>query len=88
MDKILNITILSILILTGASIVNFASVEAQTPNLYVSADNPQSNKRFSGPQVIEVVVRDTNISKSGQGVGEPDVTVNGKDLRMVQATDI
>ncbi|MFB5645553.1 MAG: peptidase, partial [Nitrosopumilaceae archaeon] len=37
--------------------------------------------------VIEVVVNDPQISDTGEGKGEPDVTLNGKQLRMVQATD-
>ncbi|MHA7734775.1 hypothetical protein [Nitrosopumilus sp. S6] len=80
--------VLSIIILTGSmSLGSFSDVNAQTSNLYVSAENPQFNNRMSGPQVIEVVVRDQNIRDTGKGLGEPDVTVNGKDLRMVQATD-
>jgi hypothetical protein len=42
---------------------------------------------MSGPQVIEVVVIDSDINDTTDGEGEPDVTVNGKTLRMVQATD-
>ena len=68
--------------------IDYQNVAAQTePNLFVSAQNPSSQNRFSGPQVIEVVVRDNNIGDTGKSVGEPDVTINGKDLRMVQATD-
>jgi hypothetical protein len=42
---------------------------------------------MSGPQVIEVVVIDSDINDTDQAKGEPDVTVNGKILRMVQAVD-
>jgi hypothetical protein len=42
---------------------------------------------MSGPQVIEVVVIDSDINDTDQGKGEPDVTVNGKKLRMAQAVD-
>jgi hypothetical protein len=42
---------------------------------------------MSGPQVIEVVVIDSDINDTTEGEGEPDVTVNGKILRMVQAVD-
>jgi hypothetical protein len=42
---------------------------------------------MSGPQVIEVVVIDSDINDTDQAKGEPDVTVNGKDLRMVQGVD-
>ena len=37
--------------------------------------------------VIEVVVIDSDISDTSEGEGEPDVTVQGKDMRMAQATD-
>jgi hypothetical protein len=42
---------------------------------------------MSGPQVIEVVVIDSDINDTDQAKGEPDVTVNGKILRMVQGVD-
>jgi hypothetical protein len=42
---------------------------------------------MSGPQVIEVVVIDSDINDTDQAKGEPDVTVNGKILRMAQAVD-
>jgi hypothetical protein len=37
--------------------------------------------------VVEVIIRDNNISETDEGKGEPDVTINGKDLRMVQGSD-
>jgi len=37
--------------------------------------------------VIEVVIRDSDIHDTDEGKGEPDVTLNGKILRMVQASD-
>ena len=40
-----------------------------------------------GPQVIEVVVNDSDIDDTDDANGEPDVTVNGKILRMAQAVD-
>ncbi|MCV0392566.1 MAG: hypothetical protein K5790_04635 [Nitrosopumilus sp.] len=87
-NQIFTVAILSVLIFTGSvSLSNFSNVDAQTTNLYVSANNPSTNNRFSGPQVIEVVIRDQNLSDTGQGKGEPNVTINGKSLRMVQATD-
>ncbi len=57
------------------------------PNLSVSAENSKFNNHFSGSMVIEVVIRDSNIQDTDEGKGEPDVTLNGKNLRMVQATD-
>jgi len=60
---------------------------ASNPNLYVSAENSQFSNHFSGSIVVEVVIRDSSIHDTDQGKGEPDVTINGKSLRMVQATD-
>ncbi|MEK0339683.1 MAG: peptidase, partial [Nitrosopumilus sp.] len=60
---------------------------SSNPNLFVSAENSQFDNYFSGSMVIEVVIRDSNLHDTGEGKGEPDVTLNGKSLRMVQATD-
>ena len=56
-------------------------------NLFVSAENPEFDNYMSGPQVIEVVVIDSDINDTDEAKGEPDVTVNGDILRMVQADD-
>ena len=88
LNKTVSISVLLVLIFAGSiPLGNFSNVEAQTANLFVSAENSVFKNRFSGPQVIEVVIRDNNISDTNKGLGEPDVTINGKDLRMVQATD-
>ena len=65
------------------------AVEAQSsnPNLFVSAENSFFENHFFGSMVVEVVIRDSNISDTDEGKGEPDVTLNGKTLRMVQASD-
>ena len=69
-------------------VVSVLSVDAfANSNLDVSAENSQFNNHFSGSMVVEVVVRDNNIRDTDEGKGEPDVTINGKSLRMVQATD-
>ncbi|NIS96031.1 MAG: peptidase, partial [Nitrosopumilaceae archaeon] len=60
---------------------------ADNPNLFVSAENSKFDNHFAGSMVVEVVIRDSNISDTDEGKGEPDVTLNGKNLRMVQATD-
>ncbi len=60
---------------------------AHNANLFVSAENAAFDNFFNGPMVIEVVVVDPTISDTDEAKGGPDVTVNGKDLRMVQATD-
>jgi len=63
------------------------AAHAANANLFVSAENSQFDNYMSGPQVIEVVVIDSDIVDTDQAKGEPDVTVNGKILRMVQAVD-
>jgi hypothetical protein len=60
---------------------------AANANLFVSAENSQFQNYFSGPMVIEVVIIDSTISDTDEAKGEPDVTVNGNKLRMIQGTD-
>lgn len=60
---------------------------AMNPNLSVSAENSKFDNHFSGSMVIEVVIRDSDIKDTDEGKGEPDVTINGKSLRMIQASD-
>lgn len=60
---------------------------SSNPNLYVSAESSFFKNYFAGPQVIQVIIVDPNINRLDQAYGEPDVTVNGKKLRMAQATD-
>ena len=75
-------------LLSIISLIPIVEVDASSnPNLFVSAENSQFENHFSGSMVIEVVVIDPNLSDTGEGKGEPDVTINGKSLRMVQATD-
>ncbi|MFM7861459.1 MAG: peptidase, partial [Candidatus Nitrosotenuis sp.] len=64
-----------------------AQVDAANPNLYVSAENSYHKNHFAGSMVIEVVIHDQSLSDTGEGKGEPDVTLNGNNIRMVQATD-
>jgi len=82
-EKSFLLLIFSILLLIPISQVE----AAHNPNLWVSAENSKFNNYFSGSMVIEVVIRDSNISDTDEGKGEPDVTLNGKNLRMVQASD-
>ncbi len=60
---------------------------ATNQNLFVSAENPLYDNHFAGSMVIEVVISDPDYNDIGTAEGEPDVTLNGNDLRMVQATD-
>jgi hypothetical protein len=83
----LNSIIISLVCLIALSLLFNTNAEAANPNLYVSAENSKFNNHFTGSMVIEVAINDLIISDTSQGKGEPDVTINGKKLRMVQATD-
>ena len=61
------------------------SAFAATENLVVSADNNLFDKSFNGPMVIEIVVNDNDIDEDSDL--EPDVTLNGGNLKMIQAGD-
>ena len=78
------------LVVTFSILLIIPQIDAEAssnPNLFVSAENSQFNNHFSGSMVVEVVVIDPNLNDTGEGKGEPDITINGKSLRMVQATD-
>jgi hypothetical protein len=81
--SILLLGLFSIMLLTPIIKADASS----NPNLVVSAENSKFNNYFSGSMVVEVVIRDPNLQDTDQAKGEPDVTINGKTLRMVQATD-
>ncbi|MCH7648334.1 MAG: hypothetical protein IIA83_06990, partial [Thaumarchaeota archaeon] len=56
-------------------------------NLIVSAANPLFENTFGGPMVVEVIIREPKLTDLDESKGEPDVTINGNDLRMAQAID-
>jgi hypothetical protein len=88
--KITSLTLMTIMVAGGLTFAVpgvMPEAMAANANLFVSAENSQFNNLISGPQVIEVVVIDSNINTLDDDLGEPDVTVNGKKLRMAQATD-
>src|SRR5579885_609542 len=89
--KVTSLSLLTILLTSTAAFVLPNAMPqahaASNPNLFVSAENSQWNNYFAGPQVIQVVVADPDINRLDQAYGEPVVTVNGKRLRMAQATD-
>ncbi|QLH11559.1 hypothetical protein [Nitrosarchaeum sp. AC2] len=88
--KITSLTLMTIMLaggLTFAAPSMMPVAHAANANLFVSAENSQFNNYMSGPQVIEVVVIDSDINDTDEGKGEPNITVNGKSLRMVQAVD-
>ncbi len=66
---------------------SFNAEATHNPHLFVSAENPVYDNHFEGSMVIEVVVSDPDYNDVSEAEGEPDVTLNGNDLRMVQATD-
>jgi hypothetical protein len=66
---------------------SFNAEATHNPHLFVSAENSLYDNHFAGSMVIEVVVSDPDYNDVGEAEGEPDVTLNGNDLRMVQATD-
>ncbi|MGQ0791600.1 MAG: beta strand repeat-containing protein [Nitrosopumilaceae archaeon] len=89
--KITSLTLMTIMIaggmtfaLPGAIPVAHAQANA---NLFVSVEESFSPDRFGGAMVVEVVINDPDLKDTDEAETEPDVTVNGKDLRMVQATD-
>ncbi|NDF36079.1 MAG: hypothetical protein EB154_09620, partial [Nitrosopumilaceae archaeon] len=88
--KITSLTLMTIMLASafaaGAPSV-LPQAAAANANLFVSAENSQFQNYFAGPQVIEVVVIDSDIKDTDKGKGEPDVTINGNKLRMAQATD-
>ena len=69
------------------SVSSYQAYALHNPNLYVSAENSSFNDYFSGSMIVEVVVNEPNLIDTDEGKGEPDVTINGKDIRMVQASD-
>ncbi len=88
--KITSLTLMTIMIAGGLTFAVpgvMPAAHAANANLFVSAENSQFDNYMSGPQVIEVVVIDSDIDDTDEAKGEPDVTVNGKILRMVQAVD-
>ncbi|QLH07596.1 hypothetical protein [Nitrosopumilus ureiphilus] len=88
--KITSLTLMTIMLAGGMTIVApsmMPAAHAANANLFVSAENSQFDNYMSGPQVIEVVVIDSDIDDTDQGKGEPKVSVNGKKLRMAQAVD-
>ncbi|MGY5141421.1 MAG: hypothetical protein ACW9WZ_00030 [Nitrosopumilus sp.] len=88
--KITSLTLMTIMVAGGLTFAIpgvMPEAMAANANLYVSAENSQFDNYMSGPQVVEVVVIDSDINETNESKGEPDVTINGAKLRMAQATD-
>jgi hypothetical protein len=61
--------------------------QAANANRGGAAENSLFDNSSSGPQVIDVGIIDRDLDDTDQAKGEPDVTVNGKILRMAQVVD-
>ena len=88
--KITSLTLMTIMVAGGLTFAIpgvMPAAHATNANLFVSAENSNFSNLMTGPQVIEVVVIDNDLKDTNESRGEPDVTVNDNDLRMVQATD-
>jgi hypothetical protein len=83
--KILTVILVCSMIIPPMTLPN-VNAYSDHPNLYVSAENSLFDNNFSGPMVIEVIVRENN-NQLDQALGEPNVSVNAKRLRMVQGSD-
>ncbi len=83
--KICLLVIASILLLP--IFTSFEAEASHNQHLVVSAENSDFDNHFSGSMVIEVVINDPDFNEVGEAEGEPDVSLNGDKLRMVQATD-
>ena len=90
--KLTSLTLMTIMVAGG---VTFGipgvipAADAQTgrnANLFVSAEDATFGNAMTG-QVVEVIIRDNQIDSLDESLGEPDVFINGNDLRMVQAND-
>jgi len=91
-NRILYVSLFSILFIGtvsfyGSNIIPEAYAGQANANLIVSAEDPAFLNTFAGSMVIEVIVDDPSIVSTVLPSGEPDVTVNGKNLRMAQASD-
>lgn len=78
--KITSLTLMTIMLAAGFTAFApgvMPSAYAVNANLYVSAESAANQNTFSGPQVIEVVINDSDIRDTNEGKGEPDVTING-----------
>src|SRR3990172_7802298 len=89
--KITSLTLMTIMI-AGSMTFAFPGIMPEAhaqanANLFVSVEESFSPDRFGGAMVVEVVINDPDLKDTDETETEPDVTVNGKDLRMAQATD-
>jgi len=77
--------IFSLIVIVSDS--SYQAHASHNPNLLVSAENLIFGNYFAGAIVVEVVIYEPNLIDTDEEKGEPDVTINGKQLRMAQASD-
>ena len=89
--KLTSFTLMAIMVAGGLTFaapgLEPASAQTSNANLFVSAQIAASGNTITAPQVVEIVISDSDINDTDEGTGAPDVTVNGSSLTMVQATD-
>ncbi len=91
--KYTSITLMAIMVAGGLTFAVpgtdpvFAQTSASNPNLYVSAEGQDPDNIFAEGNIIEVIIRDDSIGDTDEGEAEPEVTVNGADLRMLQTAN-
>jgi hypothetical protein len=88
--KLTSLTLMTIMLAGGMVIAApsmMPAASAANETLFVSAENSMFDNTFSGTSVVEVVVSDPLIATLSDAHGMPDVTVNGNDMVMAQATD-
>ena len=85
--KLTSITLMTIMFAGGMTIAipgELPTAVAQTGTLSVSATAAPDNS-FGGPQVIEIVIDDPSINAVDSKQTQPDVTIDGNKVVMVQA---
>ena len=92
--KLTSLTLMTIMVaggltfaIPGAMPQAYAGAVQSNPHLYVSAEGQNSLNEVSPVNIIEIAVIDPLISDTDEGKGEPNVQVNGAEVRMAQATD-
>ncbi|MGI0061703.1 MAG: peptidase, partial [Nitrosotalea sp.] len=85
MHKILVILLVFSMIVPPLSSPN-VNAYSDHPNLFVSSENSVFDNHISGPMVTEVIVQEDN-TQLDQTIGQPNVSINGKNLLMAQGSD-
>ena len=91
--KYTSITLMAIMVAGGLTFAIpgadpvFAEVSTSNPHLYVSAEGQDPDNAFAEGNIIEVIIRDDTIGDTDEGEAEPEVTINGADLRMLQTAN-